>query len=336
MPGEMLHLEILPAGQREFWEETAGRLPDDLVLYGGTAIALRYGHRQSVDFDFFTARPLDDGAREDIKSRISERHPIESVTRDTPNNLELRVRSGEDIVKLSFFGGLRNGRFGEPMKLPGKPAIASPVDLMATKLNALYKRGEPKDYIDVECLIRNGTGLEQGYAALKGMFGREINTADIGKALVWFDDGILDRALSPETQDFLRRAAGQARPDVPALERLDDSLAPDQVDSSHGRAPLRIGDIRSQEGLAAGREIVESLTRETPEGLMAHLWASRQALSELPRKGARVPSQIVQANELTTGLRFIEREFRRRGIDLPPDPSRHPPPVQKRDRGQDR
>ena len=29
------------------------------VLYGGTAIALRLGHRQSVDFDFFTERPFD-------------------------------------------------------------------------------------------------------------------------------------------------------------------------------------------------------------------------------------------------------------------------------------
>ncbi|WP_373321508.1 nucleotidyl transferase AbiEii/AbiGii toxin family protein [Rivihabitans pingtungensis] len=29
------------------------------VLYGGTAIALRLGHRESVDFDFFSDRPLD-------------------------------------------------------------------------------------------------------------------------------------------------------------------------------------------------------------------------------------------------------------------------------------
>jgi hypothetical protein len=28
------------------------------VLYGGAAIALRLGHRQSVDFDFFSSRPL--------------------------------------------------------------------------------------------------------------------------------------------------------------------------------------------------------------------------------------------------------------------------------------
>ena len=34
----------------------AGPGPEGFVLYGGTALALRLGHRQSVDFDFFTSR----------------------------------------------------------------------------------------------------------------------------------------------------------------------------------------------------------------------------------------------------------------------------------------
>jgi len=33
-------------------------------LYGGTALALRFGHRQSMYFDFFTERPLDRKALE--------------------------------------------------------------------------------------------------------------------------------------------------------------------------------------------------------------------------------------------------------------------------------
>lgn len=47
-----LHLEILPRAQRELWDQLS-TLPDAFVLYGGTAIALQLGHRQSVDFDFF-------------------------------------------------------------------------------------------------------------------------------------------------------------------------------------------------------------------------------------------------------------------------------------------
>lgn len=44
-----LHLEILPGLQREFWEEEAGKIPPGWVLYGGTAIALRLGHRQFLE-----------------------------------------------------------------------------------------------------------------------------------------------------------------------------------------------------------------------------------------------------------------------------------------------
>lgn len=52
-------LEILPEGQRRLWPTLAPLAQLGWVLYGGTAIALRYGHRVSVDFDFFSAQPLD-------------------------------------------------------------------------------------------------------------------------------------------------------------------------------------------------------------------------------------------------------------------------------------
>jgi len=46
-------LNILPASQRALWKELKGT-PKHFVLYGGTALALRLGHRVSEDFDFFT------------------------------------------------------------------------------------------------------------------------------------------------------------------------------------------------------------------------------------------------------------------------------------------
>jgi Nucleotidyl transferase AbiEii toxin, Type IV TA system len=51
-------LDILPASQQRLWLELAAT-PADFTLYGGTAIALRLGHRFSVDFDFFGRRPFD-------------------------------------------------------------------------------------------------------------------------------------------------------------------------------------------------------------------------------------------------------------------------------------
>ena len=47
-------LDILPPAQRRLWNEL-GSTPPDFVLYGGTALALRLGHRQSEDFDFFSS-----------------------------------------------------------------------------------------------------------------------------------------------------------------------------------------------------------------------------------------------------------------------------------------
>lgn len=55
----MIHLEVLPLPQRAFWEEDVAAIPKGWVLYGGSAIALHLGHRQSMDFDFFCSDPLD-------------------------------------------------------------------------------------------------------------------------------------------------------------------------------------------------------------------------------------------------------------------------------------
>src|SRR6185437_14384980 len=52
------HLDILPPSQRQLWPELGPSSVLGFALYGGTAIALRLGHRPSIDFDFFTDRPL--------------------------------------------------------------------------------------------------------------------------------------------------------------------------------------------------------------------------------------------------------------------------------------
>lgn len=52
-------LDVLPEAQRRLWLQLAQTPRLGFVLYGGTAIALRLGHRPSIDFDFFTDKPLD-------------------------------------------------------------------------------------------------------------------------------------------------------------------------------------------------------------------------------------------------------------------------------------
>lgn len=51
-------LDILPAPQRRLWPELSA-VPAHFVIYGGTALTLRLGHRVSPDFYFFSNESFD-------------------------------------------------------------------------------------------------------------------------------------------------------------------------------------------------------------------------------------------------------------------------------------
>ncbi|MDP2367491.1 nucleotidyl transferase AbiEii/AbiGii toxin family protein [Rhodoferax sp.] len=52
-------MDVLPQAQQRLWPQLSHAADLGYVLYGGTAIALRLGHRPSVDFDFFCEKPVD-------------------------------------------------------------------------------------------------------------------------------------------------------------------------------------------------------------------------------------------------------------------------------------
>jgi hypothetical protein len=52
------NLSKLPPSQLKLWPEL-GVTPESFTLYGGTALTLRLGHRTSVDFAFFSNKPVD-------------------------------------------------------------------------------------------------------------------------------------------------------------------------------------------------------------------------------------------------------------------------------------
>ncbi|MFN9621457.1 MAG: hypothetical protein ACK587_01255, partial [Cyanobacteriota bacterium] len=89
------HLDILPELQQRLWPSLAGLAGAGFVLDGGTAIALRYGHRV----------------------------------------LLTSADQAQTGVKVSFFGGLTIGRVADPdYTLDRVALLASPHDLLATKL----------------------------------------------------------------------------------------------------------------------------------------------------------------------------------------------------------
>lgn len=216
-------LRILPLAQQQLWPSLACLRQAGFVLYGGTAIALRYGHRVSVDFDFFNSSPLD---RSFLEAQLPWLQQAE-VLQDQPESLTVLSAScaGQPAVKVSFFGDLRFGRVADPAcTADGVALVASPLDLLATKLKVLLQRAERKDYDDVAVLLGSGLQLADGLGAARALFGAGFPISECLKALVYFSDG--DVADLPSGVRRNLEAAVLEIEAIPALARLATSLSP--------------------------------------------------------------------------------------------------------------
>jgi hypothetical protein len=201
-------VDILPSSQRSLWEAHAAGVPAGWVLYGGTAIALHLGHRQSADFDFFSDAPLDEGA-------LRLAFPLldtGQVLHRAPDTLTCTIPLDTDEVKVSFFGGVRFGRVSRPELADNGVEIASLLDLLATKLKVLLQRVEAKDYVDIATILRSGVSLAEGLSAAAALFPRALNPLEAAKAVAWFKDGGLEAKLPAETRRFLIEASASVDP----------------------------------------------------------------------------------------------------------------------------
>ena len=216
-------MDILPAAQQALWPMLC-RAPElGLVLYGGTAIALRLGHRASVDFDFFTDQPLDWEALQAAFPFVA----AATVLQERPNARTLLTAPAADgmPVKVSFFGGIGFGRVGVPdLTEDGTLYVASLDDLMATKLKVLLQRVEAKDYLDIAALLQANVSLARGLASARTLFGPNFQPGESLKAMVYFDGGDLV-TLPPPVRNILIDAAASVR-DLPQVDVLSPMLAP--------------------------------------------------------------------------------------------------------------
>jgi hypothetical protein len=194
-------LDILPLPQRRLWDELS-TVPGEFVLYGGTAIALHLGHRESVDFDFFGNKPLD-------PAKLVPAIPFLAdaiVTQREPNTFSCTVDRG-GVVKLSFFGLPGIPRLASPLIAPDNGLrVAALLDLAGTKASVVQMRAEAKDYIDIDALLTDGRiDLPTALAAARAIYGAQFNPQSTLKALCYFDDGNL-RRLSQPIKDRLVKA----------------------------------------------------------------------------------------------------------------------------------
>lgn len=118
-----------------------------LRLVGGTALALQYGHRNSIDLDFFGQ--LDDDA-EEVKA-ILRKHGKLSVIKES-RNIKIYLLNN---IKVDFVN--YNYSWIDAPVVEEQIKLASPKDIAAMKINAIEGRGTKKDFIDIYFLLQHYT-----------------------------------------------------------------------------------------------------------------------------------------------------------------------------------
>ena len=146
-------------------------------LVGGTALALQFGHRSSVDLDLF-------GTIEESTDLTTE--ALERIGQTVPGKCTDRIKTYRVCgIKTDFVSYDRYPWIDEPVLEDGL-RLASPKDIAAMKVNAIQGRGTRKDFIDMYFLIRH-FGLEQVMQFYKAKY-PEYSEYRAMLSLTYFED----------------------------------------------------------------------------------------------------------------------------------------------------
>lgn len=174
------HIEVMSAPMRRAFALIAPRLSEQgFYLAGGTAVALYYGHRRSVDLNWFRSEPFEPlGLAQQLRDSGADIQMV-SIAENT-----LIARLGR--TKISCFA------YPYPLIAPVRfwreygAFIASPDDLVCMKLAAIQQRGAKRDFIDLYMLAQEiplQTAI-QFYAQKYGA----IESASLVYALTYFEE----------------------------------------------------------------------------------------------------------------------------------------------------
>ena len=144
---------VLTHLQRRVWRALAALPQADTFALGGGAAMITLGlvERETTDLDLFGTKPehldrlgtvVDDALRE-------QGFDVDRI-RTTAALVRLQVRSADGSVTVDL--GYIHPRFATVQTPDGQ--VASPQDLAADKLLAMWNRSEPRDYIDVHALAQ--------------------------------------------------------------------------------------------------------------------------------------------------------------------------------------
>jgi len=187
-----MHEESLTKNTKRVLEKLAtSGLTKNFYLAGGTALALYFGHRFSIDLDWFA---------EHFHYTRSFRLRLEKLGHLTIDSESDDTFNGAlDNVKISFF------RYPYPLIMPKNKYkknifLASLADIAAMKLEAVSRRGSYKDFIDIYFLLEQFSLKELLGFVRKKFANIDYNEVHLLKALVYFEDAkgtVMPKLIKP-------------------------------------------------------------------------------------------------------------------------------------------
>lgn len=170
---------VLPPAQQALLENLMVQpWIDAFYLAGGTALALHLGHRQSIDFDFFSDRPF---VNQQVLSNLHHvgHFDLFEETRNT-------VHGSLNSVKISFL--YYSYPLLKPLQALRTINLADIADVAAMKLSAISGRGAKKDFVDLYFLSQRYS-LSELFSIFSQKYGADMNSRyHLLKSLTYFDD----------------------------------------------------------------------------------------------------------------------------------------------------
>ena len=145
-------------------------------LVGGTSLALQFGHRLSIDLDFFSENLIE---HEEILISIKTLGKVDVVSKSKYISCFYIDDIKVDFVSLPY-------KWIDESVLEDSMRLASIKDIAAMKLAAITNRGSKKDFIDLALLIEK-LSLQQMMNLYHEKYpdGMEMMVL---RSLVYFDD----------------------------------------------------------------------------------------------------------------------------------------------------
>lgn len=151
----------------------------DFSLAGGTALALRYGHRKSIDLDLFGSYLDVNLVKRELRDFFGDSVEFEAV----PG--EWAIFSFIENVKVDIMPHQR-GMLG-PVQVVDGIRLFSDEDIIAMKVKAVFGRGVRKDFWDMEMLLQHYS-LEDVIGFYNRKFSEQQLAISVPQALIYFED----------------------------------------------------------------------------------------------------------------------------------------------------